>query len=104
MLHLCAMWQSEKCFSVLNHYGGLDLNAKDKRRKSPVEYAIEYKCAKIKETLVSYRDSGVNFTDVEPNRLLSGELIAEDLETQNKNRTILQKHEQQSDNLKINVN
>lgn len=39
-LHLCALWQSEKCFYVLHHYGGLSLGAKNKMFKTPLESAI----------------------------------------------------------------
>lgn len=83
------MWKSEKCFYVLHHYGGLNLNAKDRLFKNPTEYAIEYKCAKMKDILLSYRDLGINFTQVETEKLLSGDLIAEDVEVQNKNRMLM---------------
>jgi hypothetical protein len=77
-LHLCGMWKAEKCFIVLNYYGGLALTSKDKFNKSPLEVASQYHCKKIVETLSSYRMLSISFTMLESERLISGAIIAED--------------------------
>ena len=42
-LHLCAIWGSEKCFALLNEYGGLDLQYKDKMNKDALQTAKDFK-------------------------------------------------------------
>lgn len=34
-LHLCSVWNSVKCFKVLHKFGGLELNLKDSKLKTP---------------------------------------------------------------------
>ena len=80
--HLCGMWNAHKCFSLLLQYGGLNLKALDKMRKTPLEASLDYKSGKISDVLKQFKTLNIDFIQLNTEKLISGSLLTDQPKTQ----------------------
>ena len=63
-LHLCAIWNANRCFALLIHFGGLNLDLKNKIEKGILSTARDYEriqMVKIIKTLRSMYDQIIHW-------------------------------------------